>query len=235
MAISTEGAPSPLRPWTRGERALLLLARHVAPTLITALGRSVRVELPLGLPPEAAAEPPQAAIYAFWHRGLLPITWFCQGRGFGILISRNFDGELITRVAERLRYRTFRGSSSRGGAEAMTEMSAALQGGQPIGLTVDGPRGPRFRAKLGPVVLARITGAPLYAVHAACSRARVLASWDRFQIPLPGSRVRAAWAGPIVVPPDASRELLETKRQELEDTLNRLRHELDSAFGPPQD
>ena len=193
------------------------------------------MELPVGLPPEAACAPPRAAIYAFWHRALLPITWYCRDRGFGILISQNFDGELIARVAQRLGYLPFRGSSSRGGADAMSAMVAALHAGQPVGLTVDGPRGPRFRAKLGPVVLARLTGAPLYAVHAASSRARVLASWDRFQIPLPGSRTRAAWAGPIHVPPDASRELLEAKRQELEDTLNRLRHDLDRAYGPPQD
>lgn len=214
-------APAPR--WSFKQRLILAVSVRLAPWLIRLLGATYRIELPNGLPAGVYTDPPEPAIYVFWHRELLPIAWFARGRGFGILVSQHFDGEWIARAAARLGYRLFRGSSTRGGAGALAEMTTALLAGQPIGLTVDGPRGPRFRAKSGAVQLARATGAPIYAIHAAPARAKTLRSWDRFQIPLPFSRVRGTWAGPMYVRDDPGGDAIEAARIEMERMLNALR------------
>lgn len=209
--------------WNSRQRLTLALVSRMAPMVLRTLGRTLRLELPNGIPPGAFADPPAPAVYVFWHRALLPIAYVARGRGFGVLVSQHFDGELIARTAQRLGYRLFRGSSTRGGRDALQEMTTALEQGQPLALTVDGPRGPRFRAKAGAVQLARATGAPIYALHASPRNCWTVRSWDQFQIPKPYSRVRGVWAGPMYVPRDASPEVLEQKRREMEDLLNQLR------------
>lgn len=212
-----------MRQWTAKRRAVIAAAKYLAPPLITGLGGTLRVELPGGLPPELTRPALAPAIYAFWHRDLLPIAWYMRGQRVGILVSQHFDGEWITQAAQRMGYTVFRGSSTRGGLSALAEMAQAVRSGLPVAFTADGPRGPRFVAKPGPVLLARMTGAPLYAIHARLPRAWVLQSWDRFQIPHPFSPLIGLWAGPIPVPAEAQRPEIEQGRLALEDALNRLR------------
>lgn len=213
--------------WTRKQRTTLALARNLGPLLLRGLGSTWRFELPEGIPPGAFDPKPAAAIYVFWHRCLLPIAWFARGRGFGVLVSHHFDGEIVSQTAERLGYRLFRGSSTRGGRDALEQMTEALAQGQPLALTVDGPRGPRFQAKGGAVQLARATGAPIYGLHASPKHAWTTKSWDRFQVPKPGTSVRGTWCGPLTVRREAGPEEVEQKRQEMEGMLNRLRQEND--------
>lgn len=216
-------ASPPARRWTRRQHGIIAAAKWVAPPLIVGLGATLRVRLPESLPPEVLADPPQPAIYAFWHRYLLPIAWYLRGRRFGILVSQHFDGEWIGQAAARLGYEIYRGSSTRGGREALAEMEQGLLRGVPMGLTVDGPRGPRYEVKPGAIYLARITGAPLYAIHVEMESAWELNSWDGLQVPKPGSIVRGHWRGPFRVPADASPDELEACRVRLELTLNQLR------------
>ncbi|MGH9482010.1 MAG: lysophospholipid acyltransferase family protein [Terriglobales bacterium] len=221
--------------WTRTQRLLLAAARAVAPRLIRALGRSLRIELPRGLPPAVLDTPSPPAIYVFWHRCLMPIAWYVRDSGMGVLVSQHFDGELISQAAQALGYRLFRGSSTRGGRNAMDEMIVALAAGQPIALTVDGPRGPVFQAKAGAIQLARATGAPIYAIHASMRSCWTTRSWDGFQIPKPFCRVLGAWAGPLYVASDSGPEQIEAARREMEATLNRLRRDNDAVFNPKEE
>lgn len=213
--------------WGGKQRLLLGAARGVTPALIRSLGKTWRWDLPTGVPEGAFAEPPRPAIYVFWHRCILPIAWFARDHGFGVLVSQHFDGELISQVAERLGYRLFRGSSTRGGQDALLAMTTALERGQPIALTVDGPRGPRFQAKGGAIRLAQATGAPIYALHASPRQAWTLRSWDRMEIPKPFTRLRGLWAGPITVAADARAEEMEAKRLAMQAMLNGLRQQGD--------
>lgn len=219
--------------WRGRQRMVLGTARRLAPGLIRTLGQSWRWELPRGVPEGALNTPPRPAIYVFWHRCILPIAWFARDHGFGVLVSQHFDGEIISQVAQRLGYRLFRGSSTRGGQDALLAMTTALQQGQPIALTVDGPRGPRFQAKAGAIRLAQATGAPIYALHASPRHAWTLRSWDRLQVPAPFTGMRGVWAGPLRVPAEATTEEMESLRQEMEGMLNRLRRESD--FQPAEE
>src|SRR5580693_2413083 len=97
-------APSPTR-----QRALLALARHVAPKVIAALGATWRFELPRGAPAGVLEPQHQPAIFALWHRCLLSMAYLGRGQGLGILVSQHRDGEWIAQAAGRMGYRVFRG------------------------------------------------------------------------------------------------------------------------------
>ncbi len=200
--------------------------------MMLALGASLRIRLPEGTPTPFAQSPPGKAlgpaIYIFWHRELMPIAWYCRGRGIGVLISQHFDGEWIARICHRLGYRPIRGSSTRGGQMAIEELTRFLNQGGAVALTVDGPRGPSQRMKPGAVYLARETGAPIYAISVQMPQAWELTSWDRMRIPWPGSRVTSLWSGPFQIPRSASAEELELWRRRLEEELNRLEEKLKS-------
>jgi lysophospholipid acyltransferase (LPLAT)-like uncharacterized protein len=209
----------------RRQQAWLGLARRLGPGGIVAWGATLRLRLPRGLPPPFENPRLGAAIYGFWHQCLLPITWYCRGRGIGALISQHADGELIAQVAAKLGYQPIRGSSTRGGAGALEEMTMAVGSGRQLAITLDGPRGPRFYAKAGAIYLARATQAPIYIIHVIMPHAWTLNSWDGFKIPYPGSRIVATWRGPYCVPESADKAAIEDMRKMIEADLNALRQE----------
>src|SRR5262249_8779962 len=85
---------------------------------------------------------------------------------------------------------------------------------------IDGPKGPRYVAKPGPVVLARSTGAGMVVFHIAMDRAWVLNTWDKAMIPKPFCRALMRISGPISVPRGgADEEVLE----KLQSALDRVR------------
>jgi hypothetical protein len=173
-------------------------------------------------------------ILAFWHRGILTATWYWRHRGIVVLNTTNFDGQWTRRVIERLGYGTAQGSSSRGGLKGLVTMAQRLREGRDVAFTIDGPRGPRYVAKPGPVMLARKTGCPIVVFHATLQNAITLEkSWDLLQIPRPFSKGVVAIAPPIRVPTEASREELETKHAEMQSALERVRDVAESWFMQP--
>lgn len=171
-------------------------------------------------------------IACFWHGRLLmiPHAW-AYAAPIHILISHHRDGRLIADVLDRFGIGTITGSSSKGGKAAVLRMIRTLRQGEFIGITPDGPRGPRMRAGLGVIRTAQSTGAPIVPVSFAASRRRVLRSWDRFVLALPFARGVVGIGNFIEVPRDADAETLECLRQRLEDDLNTLTGELDARFG----
>lgn len=173
-------------------------------------------------------------IAAFWHGRLLmaPPGWR-TGRPMAVMISRHRDGELIARVVKHLGVETIRGSASKGGSTALRQCVRAIRDGRYIGITPDGPRGPRMRAQPGIVMLARIAGVPILPATYAVSNRKLVNSWDRFLIALPFSRGVYLWGAPIHVPRDADEETMEACRLALENTLNDLTQEADRLVGAP--
>ena len=107
----------------------------------------------------------------------------------------------------------------------MIQMIRAMDEGHPMGFTLDGPRGPRHVAKPGPIVLAKNTGNPILPVAIEPRRSYRINSWDRLQIPFPFTTGRVICAEPIYVSPDADRAELESKRLELQQSLDRVNAE----------
>ena len=155
----------------------------------------------------------QPFILCFWHGRLMmmPYCWDYR-RQIHTLTSDHPDGRLIARTTAHFGLRTVVGSSSRGGAAALRRMASLIRDGSSIGLTPDGPRGPRMRAQSGAVTLARLSGVPIVPVSFSARRRRVLATWDRFLLVLPFTRGVFAWGSPVRVPRDAAADILEACR-----------------------
>lgn len=158
-------------------------------------------------------------IMAFWHGRILPATYYFRNRRIVVITSSNFDGEWIAGIIERFGFGTSRGSTSRGGARALLQMSRDLEAGKPAGFTVDGPRGPARVSQPGAVWLAKASGHPVLPFHLEASRHWTLRSWDRTQIPKPFSTVAISVGQPFYVPREADEAALERYRQQLDQTL----------------
>jgi lysophospholipid acyltransferase (LPLAT)-like uncharacterized protein len=164
-------------------------------------------------------------IYVFWHDRIFLTTYWWRKRRIVVMTSRSFDGEYIARFIQRFGYGAVRGSSTRGGVGAVVEMARLMRAGCTTAFTIDGPKGPRYIAKMGAVLLAKKSGQPILPVTMALKKYWTTPSWDFFQIPKPFTRARVYVAPPIYVPPDADEKMLAAKRDELQavlDHLNRL-------------
>ncbi|MBI2681733.1 MAG: lysophospholipid acyltransferase family protein [Acidobacteriales bacterium] len=204
----------------------VLLIRLIGPTL------RFRVEIEPGGPELADKDPLLVpAVYCFWHRCILPAAWFFRHRDIAVMTSRSYDGEYIARIIQRLGFRAVRGSSSRGAVRALLGMHTEIEQGRVAAFTIDGPRGPRYVAKPGPVLLARHTGVPIVVFHIAVERAWTLGSWDRMIIPKPFSRAVLCTSRIMTVPEDSDHDLRESKHAEMQAALDRVREKADAAFG----
>lgn len=145
-----------------------------------------------------------------------------RNQGIAVMVSRSFDGEYIARIIERFGFIAVRGSSSRGGAEALLGMKTGLEQGAAVAFTIDGPRGPKYVAKPGPVRLARASGFPMCAFYVAPERPWVLNTWDRFMIPKPFSKVLVRASARIMVPSEATDEQLPAYQEQLQVALERV-------------
>jgi lysophospholipid acyltransferase (LPLAT)-like uncharacterized protein len=167
-------------------------------------------------------------IFALWHGRLLGLTWRFRGNGFVPLISRSGDGEYIARVVERWGYEPVRGSTSRGGGEALREMVRRARAGSSLVLTPDGPRGPFQELKEGVLVAAQLTGCPIIPAASAASRGWYFGKWDRFLVPQPFAEVYVVFGEPIEVPRESDAQQLERKRAEVTAAINGVLAEADA-------
>jgi lysophospholipid acyltransferase (LPLAT)-like uncharacterized protein len=170
------------------------------------------------------------AIFTFWHGRIFPATYYWRNRGIVVMTSMNRDGEIIAQCIRRFGYGAARGSSSKGGFRALAEMAREIRHGKDAAFTIDGPRGPRYIAKQGPVLLALKTGAAIFCFHISMKRKIQLKSWDEFQIPMPFTRALVLKAPPIWVPPDATEEFLRDLHEQMQTTLDTLRKEGDARW-----
>jgi len=162
-------------------------------------------------------------IFCFWHQCVLPCTVYFRRSHAIILISRSFDGELIARILRMFGFDAVRGSSSRGAREGLLGLKQVIEDGKPAIFTADGPRGPIYQTKMGPIKLAQMTGARIGSFHLEPEHAWVLRSWDHFLIPKPFTRIVVSWAQWTHVPADLPAEDFETKRTGLNDAIERAR------------
>ena len=161
---------------------------------------------------------PGRYIYAMWHETLLLPVYCYARRDISVLISQHADGQLIAEMCRHLSIPVVRGSTTRGGVEALRQL---LRAGRRmhLAMTPDGPRGPRRQAQIGAIYLAARIGLPIVPVGFGLRRPWRMNSWDRFALPKPWSRAVCVTADPIAVPADADRNSLEGYRRRLEKDL----------------
>jgi len=178
------------------------LTATLGPALIRCLAWTWRIEV---VRPErwagmmAAGQP---YVLLSWHESLLPVLWHHRRLGIAALVSEARDGQYLAALARLLGYRLIPGSSTRGGVKALRGAIRALEDGIPVGLTPDGPRGPRRVVKAGVVAAAERGGAVIVPVHAESRPSWRAKSWDRFLVPPPFARVRLAYGEPFTLERD---------------------------------
>jgi len=146
---------------------------------ITVVGREI-------LPDYAARG--EGYVGAFWHGRILMIPFLYPGKALHILVSMHRDGEIIANILSCFGFHLVRGSSSKGGGDALREMMRLLRADNDLGIAADGPRGPAEVLKPGAAQLGRLSGKAVIPISFSASRSIRLTSWDRFMFPLPFSR-----------------------------------------------
>jgi len=223
-------ATTPETPTTvPAPRRFTLLQRVSLPIIIAAgysfirlIGPTLRVSISYE---EGAQESvnQRPLILSFWHACIIPATYLFRNVGIRVMSSNSYDGEYMGRIIRKFGFVAVKGSSSRNAVRALLGLRRALEGGWAVAFSIDGPRGPRYKVKPGPVALARSSGVPLTMFHIAVERAWVLNTWDRLIIPKPFSRVLMRFGKLIEVPRDASDEDVERYQQQLQNSLDRVR------------
>jgi lysophospholipid acyltransferase (LPLAT)-like uncharacterized protein len=204
------------------KRLLIRLADLAFYSLINILGRTARFEVEGWENHERVIDAGGLPIYCFWHDRIFLTTYWWRKRRIVVMTSRSFDGEYIARFIQRFGYGAARGSSTRGAVGAVVRMARLMRAGCTTAFTIDGPKGPRYVAKMGAVLLAKKSGHPVMPVTMALKRYWTLPSWDKFQIPKPFTRAKVFVAEPIYVPADADEAMLSAKRDELQRVLDDL-------------
>jgi lysophospholipid acyltransferase (LPLAT)-like uncharacterized protein len=206
------------------QRLQLTLVSWLVPALLAIIGCTLRISFSFepGAIQSIDNSELHPGIFPFWHRCVLPAVWIFRRRNLAVLTSRSRDGEYIARVIRRFGFVAVRGSSSRGGQRGLLELRSLVDNRQGVAFTIDGPRGPRYVAKRGPVLLARITGVPITAFYVAVKRAWILRTWDAMVIPKPFSRVLIRVAAKIHVPVDADDAAVERCHAEMQAALERV-------------
>ena len=182
--------------------------------------------------PEVLLDKNQPYIASFWHGRLMMMgsNWKSKLK-FYMLISGHPDGKFIAKTIQRLGFNSLEISTKKGGTEALRIMVKLLKTGNCIGITPDGPRGPRMRAGMGVITLAKLTGAPIFPTTYSTTRRTVLNSWDRFIVARSFGNGIFLWGAPIWVPKNANYEEMERLRKELENSLNSLSKQADIECG----
>jgi len=212
-----------LSAYSLKQRVLIRAADLAFFLLINLIGRTVNFKIEGWENLEAASREGKIPIYTFWHNRVFLATYFWRRRRIVVMTSQSFDGEYIARFIKRFGYGAARGSSTRGATGAVVEMVRLMRAGCPTAFTIDGPKGPRYVAKMGAVLLAKKTGNPILPFTITADRFwEAKKSWDGFQVPKPFTRARVGIAAPIFVASDADEEELNAKRDELQHALDAL-------------
>ena len=213
---------APRQP-SRWERFQIFILGWVGYGLVALIGRSLRWEVFGWQNWQTARDLGQRLVYTFWHREIFAATWFWRQRGIVVMSGYNFDARFTAQVIQKHGYGIARGSASRGGVRALVGMIRAIREGHDTAFTIDGPRGPRFVAKPGAVMLAKATGATILCFHIRPARSWVFSrSWDSTEIPCPFARTAAFIAPPITIAPDADDLGQAAKLREVQAALDDL-------------
>lgn len=189
---------------------------------------------------DALLAKPAGFIVSVWHGRLfiLPCLKPRSRRIYG-MISDNRDGDIITRLVGFHGVGAIRGSSadprkpekSKGGGGALRESLPLLAAGHLVGMTPDGPRGPRMRAQIGVAAISAIAGVSVIPVGISTRRGRMLSNWDRFLIPYPFGRGAVVYGAPLSPPDPDDAEGIEAHRRAIEAATTAATRRADEICG----
>ena len=190
---------------------LFFLEKYIAALFVLILGSTLRFNI-------RTSRPEGNVIYAFWHRNMLPLLFLRKFEKVVILISSSKDGELIAGPAQALGFLTTRGSSGRGGSDAVKKM-IKLSEEHSLAITPDGPKGPKEKIKEGLLFISYFSKKPIVPVAVDIKSEKVFNSWDRFRLPKLFSKINISYGVPIRV---NSKDEIKAKVQEVQEAMDKL-------------
>ncbi|MBT5020376.1 lysophospholipid acyltransferase family protein [Planctomicrobium sp.] len=203
---------------------LNLLLCRVAVVALKLTYKCTRIDIRLGDPVHDPynSKRDQECVYSVWHDQILYPLFMQTPQHIVAVVGRHRDGDYVSNILKALKLKAIRGSSSRGGTEAVLQALDLVQDHSLV-ITPDGPRGPRWKMKAGCAFVASQTGIPVVATAFSCSNAwHVQGSWTDLVIPKPFSKVYALTSEPIHIPPKATREELEGYTEQIQAEMDRL-------------
>jgi lysophospholipid acyltransferase (LPLAT)-like uncharacterized protein len=210
------------RSFTVKQRFLLWLITWAGVAAIRLIAPTLRIAVSFedGAPEGLNSRP---MVLSFWHNCVFPAIYVWRNLGIRVMSSDSFDGEYTGRIIRKFGFVKIRGSSSRGAVRALLGMRRDLDQGHTVAFTIDGPKGPKYVAKPGPVLLSKATGAPMVAFHIALDNPWTLKTWDGCMIPKPFSRGLMRVSRQLFVPREADERQMEAFHAQLQSSLDRVR------------
>lgn len=204
----------------------------LAAQYIRLINATQKLEVENGHIPESFWNLKKPFILTFWHGRLLvmPFIWR-KNLPIHMLISQHRDGLLIAKTVTHFNISCIAGSSTRGSGPALRAIMKKLKEGACIGLTPDGPKGPRMRSSDGIINIAKLSGIPIIPAAYSATPGHFMNTWDRFLVPKPFGRGVFIWGDPILIPRDASDDQVASFNQLLETRLNDITAEADRRMG----
>lgn len=189
----------------------------ILPSLLNLLIKSLKIEIE-----NSGTLNSENYVLMFWHGKMLCGWWLGKDKNFYGVVSQSKDGEILSRLLLKWKYKLIRGSSSKDSKEVMNQMVEVLKSGFSLAITPDGPRGPREKMKIGGLIAAVRSNKPVALCGIHYEKKFVFNSWDKFELPKPFSKVLIKLSEPKKFPAGLSNDEYERIRQELEDELKQL-------------
>jgi len=202
------------------QRFLIRAADLAFYTLIKLIGKTLRFDVEGLENVKQIEQSGKTPIYATWHNRIFPSIYYLRHQGIVVITSQSFDGEYIARFIRRFGFGAVRGSSTRGGVQALVKMIRLMRENLPMCFTIDGPKGARYVAKSGAILLAKKTANPVLPFLIAPRSFWTVNNWDKLQIPKPFTRAKVFFGAPVYVGSDANEAEIEKKRLELQRKLD---------------
>jgi len=161
----------------------------------------------------------QPFVLSMWHNCSTIAGWAMRGNNVTVMVSDSKDGEYVSRLANLFGISTMRGSTSSGSAKAVREALRLIRANKPIALTLDGPRGPKYKMQHGALWFAASSQTPIIPMHIEASRQWVLKSWDGHRFPKPFSTIHIGFGDPVFVERSAVEEDIEQEALKIEDKM----------------
>lgn len=189
-----------------GKKLLQIILPHLILNFVRVLTLTLRIDRKQRAFSRSLSKNGKNVIYAFWHSDMIVPGFMLRKLGVKVLVSQHRDGGYLADALEMAGFDTVRGSSTRGGARAMVQLTKSARKGSSVMITPDGPRGPRHIVQPGIIFLAKKTGLPIIPMSVKTSKYWQLPSWDKFVIPKPFSKLTLVFGKPIYVSPELNND-----------------------------
>ncbi len=193
--------------------------------LINILVKTYRIKRINGNHLDEMIEKGKNFVVASWHGSMIPGWYLHKNLNSAALVSKSKDGDVLYHILDKWGFKVVRGSSHIGGKEALEEMITLLRKKYNLVITPDGPRGPRHVMKAGAIVSAKKAGVALFLAGISIKNKIRLNSWDRFEFPLPFTKINVKYSEPIYIDKELDYDATSKLINECEITLNKLQEE----------